>query len=661
MSGWGLDLGGGWRCPKGLSSQLVAYDEEMVPWLEELAKTASAVFPNVLDQADPQRQNTLLPRAAQCFHRRRRYSSRFLCQVVKDVYGFTESSYLYGHVSTAIVSRLRLPPVGLEQSPHPSYGDFTYEIYLQTLCMNMFPYGHKFEKDRLVQKLSCETGWNLDSAENELHCFFYDLVRWGAVTNEAANSRISDADEAVAWQWNISRLEHQFLGSKSAEMVGIAFTSHTLKLLAAASTTNHGKQPSKTPRRLALHHNDPHLPSLLQNVDLSLTRSLAVFGGVVSRSVPLDRFLNLVVLDVEGWENFGDEDLLQISRSKMFFMVYLSFRSTRVSKLPPEIKELCNLAVLDAMIEWFKSDETATRLPHDIRHLLKLRTLTTVDLREQPISFINALGDLWCLSVLAITWSFHQSCDSDYCEALLSSIKKWHYLKFLTIHCGLGCSMEFLGSLSSPPRWLEKFKATTGRFACVPQWFHGLECLSFVQITVCKLEAHDLEILRDLYSLKCLVLGLDFIPKEAIVIKNEGFRALQRFSIECPVPWLTFESRAMPMLKYLQLDFHACPTSPASVPMGISNLCSLAEVALWYNVRYANSSSIKSTVKAVRDEVAECHSATATQMLRLLVNGIEQDDIQAVDEETQGATGPPTGTSAGVEDAVQEADEIMEA
>nr|CAB3490267.1 unnamed protein product [Digitaria exilis]CAB3503015.1 unnamed protein product [Digitaria exilis] len=371
MSGWGLDLGGGWRCPKGLSSQLVAYDEEMVPWLEELAKTASAVFPNVLDQADPQ----------------------------------------------PIVSRLRLPPVGLEQSPHPSY------------------------------------------------------VRWGAVTNEAANSRISDADEAVAWQWNISRLEHQFLGSKSAEM----------------------------------------------------------------------------------------------------------------------------------------------------------------------------------------------SCDSDYCEALLSSIKKWHYLKFLTIHCGLGCSMEFLGSLSSPPRWLEKFKATTGRFACVPQWFHGLECLSFVQITVCKLEAHDLEILRDLYSLKCLVLGLDFIPKEAIVIKNEGFRALQRFSIECPVPWLTFESRAMPMLKYLQLDFHACPTSPASVPMGISNLCSLAEVALWYNVRYANSSSIKSTVKAVRDEVAECHSATATQMLRLLVNGIEQDDIQAVDEETQGATGPPTGTSAGVEDAVQEADEIMEA
>ena len=93
---------------------------------------------------------------------------------------------------------------------------------------------------------------------------------------------------------------------------------------------------------------------------------------------------------------------------------------------------------------------------------------------------------------------------------------------------------------------------------------------------------------------------MDFIPKEAIVIGNEGFCQLQRFSIDCPVSWLTFESGAMPKLTYLQLEFHACPTDPISVPLGISNLSSLTEVALWYNVRYANSSSGKMTMEAVR-------------------------------------------------------------
>jgi hypothetical protein len=213
-------------------------------------------------------------------------------------------------------------------------------------------------------------------------------------------------------------------------------------------------------------------------------------------------------------------------------------------------------------------------------------------------------------------------------------------LKSLTIHCGLGCSMEFLGSLSDPPWYLNKFKVTLGRFVGVPQWFCWLYLLSFVQIIVCKQGARDLEILRDLPKLKCLILGLDFIPIEAIVIKNGGFPELQRFSIDCPVPWLTFESEAMPKLTYLQLEFHASPTSPISVPSGISNLSSLTEVALYYNVRYANSSSVKMTVEAVREEVA--NRRNMTQMISLFINGIEQD-------ETESTTGAPSGPDAGAE------------
>ena len=215
--------------------------------------------------------------------------------------------------------------------------------------------------------------------------------------------------------------------------------------------------------------------------------------------------------------------------------------------------------------------------------------------------------------------------------------------------------MEFLGSLSDPPEWLEKFKVTLGRFAGVPQWFQKLGDLSFVQITVCKLGALDVEILRFLPKLKCLILGLDFIPREAIVIGNEGFHELQKFSIVCPVPWLTFKSEAMPKLTYLQLEFRACQMDAICVPSGISNLNSLTDIALYYNVRYANSSSVKITVEEVRKEVAKCRNRT--QKISLFINNTKQDDVQAVDKETENTTGAPSGPDAGAQGDVEAVDE----
>jgi len=211
--------------------------------------------------------------------------------------------------------------------------------------------------------------------------------------------------------------------------------------------------------------------------------------------------------------------------------------------------------------------------------------------------------------------------------------------------------MEFLGTLSHPPWGLDKFKVTLGRFAGVPQWFQKLGDLSFVQITVCKLGAGDLGILRFLPRLKCLILGLDFIPREAIVIGNEGFHELQKFSIDCPVPWLTFESGAMQWLTYLQLEFRACPMDPISVPSGISNLSSLTEVALYYNARYANSSSVKMTVEAVTKEVV--NRRNRTQMISLYINDTKQDDVQAVDEWIENTTRAPNGPDAGAKGDVE--------
>jgi Leucine-rich repeat (LRR) protein len=55
----------------------------------------------------------------------------------------------------------------------------------------------------------------------------------------------------------------------------------------------------------------------------------------------------MVVLDLEGWENLKDDDLVQICSSKFSLLKYLSIRNTMVSKLPPQIIELAYLETLD--------------------------------------------------------------------------------------------------------------------------------------------------------------------------------------------------------------------------------------------------------------------------------------------------------------------------
>jgi len=112
---------------------------------------------------------------------------------------------------------------------------------------------------------------------------------------------------------------------------------------------------------------------------------------------------------------------------------------------------------------------------------------------------------------------------------------------------------------------------------------------------------------------------LDFIPKPAIKIRNAGFRELQRFSVDCQMPWLTFETGAIRKLRYLELKLCTRPESNrTSVPSGTGNLHSLSEVALCYNARYTTSPNVKTVVEAVRKEVAE-----HPNQIDLFINGYQ--------------------------------------
>lgn len=568
----------------------------------------------------------------------------------------------------------------IERALSAAYDDLPYVSKLASLCMSMLPSGYKFEKDRFFFKR-----WN--EVEVAMQGNMWELMDRNVITCVAASCRhCPDEEEGCHCQWHVNHFMQQFLASKSAEM-GFFFTASSLNLLAGGGGGD-GDQTNRTPRGLALHHPDPNVPSLLQNIDLSQTRSLTVSGAVIG--IPIDRFVNLVVLDLEGWGNFKDDDLLKLCRSKMYFLTYLSVRNTRISKIPPEIKELWSLRTLDASctqisdelpLQVFKltrlkhldlrgtrvrisklpakqqivgtrihlftllvgGGETAARVTPDVRHLRDLEMLATVDMTENPVSFLRALGDLKWLKVLAITWSFRHSTDKDCCAALLSSIGKWSYLESLTIHCGLGCSMEFLGTLSYPPEHLTKLKVTGGVFAGVLRWLSvPSQHLSFLQITICSITADDLKVLADLAQLRTLVLGLDFVPTEAVVIEDGGFRLLRKFFVNCPVPWLAFEIGALPNLAYLQLEFAATLPTQTRAPSGIANIHRITDIALCYGEHYANSPSVKIIVEAVRKQIVEhCNP------IDLYINGIEQDDVQAPDDLTEDANVTQSGTGSG--------------
>uniref|UniRef100_A0A0D3HNU6 Uncharacterized protein n=1 Tax=Oryza barthii TaxID=65489 RepID=A0A0D3HNU6_9ORYZ len=607
----------------------------------------------------------------------------------------------YGSSAVPRVEQVRLL---LKQFEHWLSFDYSDELRQSSLYLSMFPQGYVFDRDQLVMKWEIE-GFNLFSrgpSFQEEH--FSELVDRNIITPAAENYG-PNLDEDDLCQWQVNPFILRFLASRAVEM-GLVFTSSTL-----TSAPSGGGNTTRIARRLALHHPDPQLPAMLQQMDLSQTRLLLISGAVDRTTVALDKFGYLVSKLAPQIKELRILRTLDISRTNISeipsevcdlnYLEMLDLRGTRIrhlpekdkqltslkrldishtniSEIPSEVWELKHLEMLDlrgtlirqlpdqivqlkslehlivgsagAGSGMIYSDQTVlTKIPETIHQLRYLKTLAIIDLSEFFVKSVQSLGDLEQLEVLTITWSFHQCSDKDYQQALRSSIEGWWKLKSMTIHCGLGCSMEFLGSLTEPPENLEKFKVIAGKFSRVPQWIERLHRLTFLQITVCKQVADDVKILAGLIELQRLVLGLEFIPEKAILIEKEGFKMLERFSLDCPVSWLTFEKEAMRKLTYLRLNLHASPASEMSVPSGINNLKELTEVTLCYNVRYTNSPNIKTTTDAVSKEVDK-HSNT----IDLFINGIREDVIRSSDKKGESATGSEVDAA---EDGAQAADE----
>ncbi|CAL4986739.1 unnamed protein product [Urochloa decumbens] len=545
----------------------------------------------------------------------------------------------------------------VQEALSPSYHDLPDELKLLALYMSTLPRDYMIDKHRLMRKWGAEglitpNMWR--ASEEMAEEYFSKLYDRGIIR---PMDRRSDSEVATCWE--VDHFMHQFLGSLSTHK-NFAATSHTLKLKAEVGAG--GGDEVWILQRLSLHQHDLELQMLLEGMDFSHTRSLTVSG--VATRIPFHKFVHLAVLDLEGWGKLNNDDLEHICSSKFFLLKYLSIRNTGVSKLPPQIAELGYLETLDisytkinelplevlelpelrvldlrctqvSLLSRYKPcllpclrhlhtnghtpDETVTVVPEDIVDWGFLETLETVDLSNCSPSFIKDLAKLRFLEVLAVTWSFHQCYNEEHQRALRSAIQRSVCLKSLTIHCEVGCSMEFLDLLPDAPQSLQHLRITA-RFHTVPKWIEGLNHLVFLDITVCKLALDGIKLLGSLERLESLVLGLDFLQEEAILIGYEGFHQLQRLFINCRVPWLDFGKGAMSRLTDLDLIISTGPVGQDSQLTGIANLLSLEQVTLSYDPWYINCHSVKAAVGAIWRQVAE-----TGYTVKFVNNGIEED------------------------------------
>lgn len=375
-----------------------------------------------------------------------------------------------------------------EQALSPTYDDLPHIMKVLVLSMSMLPECYMFETDTLQYKWEFE-----DLIEVNRHyvgqieeiyieitdiqylevieILLYELINRNIITPVANWEGPTQREDWVDFtlthrleegcQYKVNYFMLQFLASKSADK-GFACTSGWLTSVERLNKHN------EKPRRIALHRTDPDIENFLNTRDLSHTRSLAISGTV--DGVTLEKFIHLIILDLEGWQSLKDEDLSLICNKGMFLLKYLSLRNTSVSRLPPEIRkllvlhtlvashtqiselpiEVCDLQELHSLdlrstkirhlpeYIWkvpsletllvggdrVYCDQTISELPEGTSNRTSLTTLDTVDLSECSAGVVESLSRLRLLKVLCIRWSFRQCTDPRVQEALCSCIQR---------------------------------------------------------------------------------------------------------------------------------------------------------------------------------------------------------------------------------------------
>ncbi|KAF7092042.1 hypothetical protein CFC21_094563 [Triticum aestivum] len=509
-----------------------------------------------------------------------------------------------------------------------SYNDLSPNLKTCLLYLCIYPEDYVIERDILVRRwiaeglISEERGQSKQEvAENH----FYELI------NKSMVQPVEIGYDGKARACQVHDMMLELIISKSVEDNFISLAGH--------GQTDLAKRDGLI-RRLSVQHIDQELASILSNEDLSHVRSLTVIASTCIKHLPrLVRFEALRVLDFQDCKSLHEYDMNGID--KLFQLKYLSFRGTRMSRLPSEIVRLYDLETLDLRnthIEelpariillsklqhlltetdsYYIVRKGGTKIPNGIGNMRNLEVISGFNIIKSSLCAVEELGNLTSLKELHLQLDGGGSQEyKRHEEMLLSSI------------CNLGtCKLQSLwicSSNSTPFRFLDSWSPLPYNLQIfimggdyylpkLPKWIVlALASLTYLDINLIEATEEDLRILGEMSALLCLSLAFSTVQKERLALQGVGFPCLKEFCLiratHCASAiYLTFEEGAMPKLEKLALPLFASVAEEYGFYLGLGHLPFLRDAIVTLCNDADTSFEIKSAAAAAIRKEANGH------------------------------------------------------
>jgi len=308
----------------------------------------------------------------------------------------------------------------------------------------------------------------------------------------------------------------------------------------------------------------------------------------------------------------------------------LDMSHTQIKLLPKEIGELQQLETLDISFTWI------IELP---REFVELQQLKTLDISNTQMMVVpKEIWKLAHLKHLRMVFTIVKKIPRE-----IGGLKELKTFKFSNRIVALPlevCALVELpecihqalnknGLVSKLAGEMLSFQVSGGlvvgaKQMHIPTWIkEHFNDIVLLDIRICKLEEQGLKILREMPHLRDLTLRFEVVPREPLVISNEGFAMLTSLTVDSRVPRLTFLEGAMSMLQELTFQFQFYSGPPNNDPVGINHLWSLLEINFtcnkdWYEG--GHSPCILPIIEVVKKEALELPSLHTFE-----VCGFDQD------------------------------------
>nr|UBY06912.1 NBS-LRR disease resistance protein [Dasypyrum villosum] len=505
-----------------------------------------------------------------------------------------------------------------------SYNDLSPNLKTCLLYLCIYPEDYVIQRDILVRRwiaegfISEERGQSKQEvAENH----FYELI------NKSMVQPVDIGYDGKARACQVHDMMLELIISKSVEDNFISLAGH--------GQTDLAKHDGLI-RRLSVQHIDQELASILANEDLSHVRSLTVIASTCIKHLPrIVGFEALRVLEFQDCESLHKYDMNGID--KLFQLKYLSFRGTKMSKLPSGVVRLYGLETLDltdthieklptGIIQLVKLQHLLiarysragspfgnTKIPDGIGNMRNLQAISGFNIIMSSLGAVEELGNLTGLKDLYLQLDGRGSQEyKRHEEMLLSSLCKLGACKLqsLRIVSDDSTPIQFLDSWSPLPYNLQIFWVSTGYYLPkMPKWIvPALISLAYLNINLVEATKEDLRLLGEMPALLHLSITIKTVQKERLTVQGVAFPCLKEFNLirtfRCESAiYLTFEEGAVPKLEKLELPFFVSVAEVHGFYLGLGHLPFLrdAKVTLCNDVKIS-SESRSAAAAAIRKE-----------------------------------------------------------